>query len=430
MRREIVTAAAITSLLFAGTVARNGNGDEPLDAAGPTPPRVITVRVVGVDDTPIPGVKIRASVWTKQAFPANRDFFTDPEGKAAISLPASLDILRLFAAKPGHIGMFANWDKNMTPDGHLIPETFTFRLEKGSTIGGTVVDEDGKPIEGVRISAMLEIDPRRSDGKWPTWNSWLTNEDAHCVTRADGRWSLDNVPPADVEVALMLQHPRFVSDYGWSRLKQADIKMPSLRNHSARLVMQRGIAVTGRVKGPAGEPISNAVVVWGDRPYFTPGSQEVRTDEAGKFELPPLLGDPKNSVQDPLPVLVVAPGFAPQQQKVDLREGAAMDFTLKPGKTIRLQFSDVDGKPIPEVNVGIIGWRQTQALYNSRHPNAIETAIPLRANASGIYEWTWAPDDEVVYSFSKEGYSAVQRQRIAPAEGAVSVVLHRTPDGQ
>ncbi|MGO9113060.1 MAG: hypothetical protein ACLP9L_27830, partial [Thermoguttaceae bacterium] len=92
-------------------------------------------------------------------------------------------------------------------------------------------------------------------------------------------------------------------------------------------------------------------------------------------------------------------------------------FQLKRGKTLRVRFVDGSGRPIPEVGVGIKCWRGCKSLYNTKHPIVLETQIPNQAGKNGVYEWTWAPDDEVQYQFYKEGYDALTSQSII-ADGA------------
>ena len=58
--------------------------------------RAIRIRVVGPEGKPMAGVKIHASVWTKEPFKANRDFVSDAHGEAVVELPRTVDILRLW----------------------------------------------------------------------------------------------------------------------------------------------------------------------------------------------------------------------------------------------------------------------------------------------------------------------------------------------
>ena len=71
------------------------------------------------------------------------------------------------------------------------------------------------------------------------------------------------------------------------------------------------------------------------------------------------------------------------------------------------------GQSIPGVNVHVAKWRGNKALYNHRHPNVLNTQIPYQSNEAGSYQWTWAPDDAVTYTFWKEGYQSRDASLVA-----------------
>lgn len=372
-------------------------------------PDNVRVTVVGPDKKPLAGAKIHASVWTKEPFEANRDFVCDENGQASVALPMTIQTLRLWARKDGHVSLFANWSEPNLKR-RPIPREFTFQLEKGTTIGGFVKNEDGNPIKGAAVCVML-VNPSGETGldQHPIPNIWLAEHDRTVDTRifteADGRWTLDRAPDGkDFGFLVMLNHPEYVSDDSWGGLQcEQKIDAESLRERTGTIVMPRGISLSGNVFDAKQKPVRDAVVVWGDDPYWQQGSQEVRTDANGRYRFPPLpSGD--------LKVTVIASGWAPEQEQVDLRSGnATKDFNLRPGKSLRLLFVDGLGSRIPDVSVSIERWRRGKALFNHDHPNVLDTQIPRTADRHGVFEWTWAPQDEVTYSFFKEGYTQLTR---------------------
>jgi hypothetical protein len=151
-----------------------------------------------------------------------------------------------------------------------------------------------------------------------------------------------------------------------------------------------------------------------------PGS-EVRTDGRGVYRFPPL--PPMR-----LTVTAIAEGWAPELTKIAVSwENPPINFQLKPGKTLRLRFVDDSGNPVPEVSVGIAGWRDGKSLYNHQHPNVLDAKIPVKADRNGVYEWRWAPPDEVEYNFQKEGYEYVRDQPHTADGGLHEVRLARSP---
>jgi hypothetical protein len=371
--------------------------------------RKMRIRVADENGDPIAGANIHVSVWAPKPFPANRDYLTDDKGEALIERPEEIRILRIWPNKPGYVTLFAQWWPER--DGKAMPDDFTFSMKKGVEIGGTVEDEEGKPIKDARVEARLVHPGEEGLAAGPIYSTWLAtgdDPDGAVKTDAQGFWSLDNVPPDDdVQVSLIFQHPDYVSDRNWGGLQgEQKVTFQSLRRKSAAIVMKKGIRLSGKVVGGDMKPVSNAVVIWGDDPYFEWGSQEVRTDENGGYLLPALPPGEMN-------VTVLAPGWAPMMQTVALAPGKdRADFELKEGKPLRLKFVDADtGVVVPGVHVGIESWRAGKSLYNHRHPNVIDTRIPIAANDAGVYEWRWAPEDEVQYYFYKEGYG--QREKVS-----------------
>ena len=180
------------------------------------------------------------------------------------------------------------------------------------------------------------------------------------------------------------------------------------------IVMQGGIVATGTVTDSQGKPIAGAIVVRGDHPYLATGNQEVRTDEMGRYRLPPL---PSGQVT----VTVIAPGWMPALTKVDIRKGMRLvDFRLRAGNNLRIRFVDQSRKPIPGVAVGIHKWRGGESLYNIKNPYALDTSIPLYADAHGIFQWTWAPDHSVTYLFEKRGH--VRHEAALTANGSEQTI--------
>ena len=117
----------------------------------PRAKRTLKITVLGPDKKPIPKAKLHAAIWAKEPAKTNRDYVCDDRGEAVVDLPQQIDILRLWATFDGHVGLFAHWSQKFQADGADIPDEYTFQLEQGTIIGGTVVNEDGKPIPGVGV---------------------------------------------------------------------------------------------------------------------------------------------------------------------------------------------------------------------------------------------------------------------------------------
>ena len=248
-------------------------------------------------------MNVHASIWTEEkGFKANRDYKTDALGIAQVQLPKSYTIVRLWACKRPFVEAFAHWEENDIASGKGLPEQHTFRLRPGVSIGGRILDDQGKPIAGVKVDISGTPTRRRRD--------------------AEGRWHVDcasGSPKATFNIRVF--HPDYVSDeYGGELQRDAGITTAMLRNKTATLTMKRGIIVRGRVTDPASRPIKDALVVRGDDPYMLSTGSGVPcvfpTDADGRFRLPAM--PPGQRV-----LTVIAPGWAPQLHRVNLRADMA-----------------------------------------------------------------------------------------------------------
>ncbi len=379
--------------------AREGQAEALAQQPAPAPQenRSMLVHVLGPDGRPMAGVKIHRGVWTRKRIPnANMKYVSDENGEARVDLPEGIYIFRLWARAKGFVPLFAHWEEEDVPERSL-PAEYTLRLQQGTVIGGVIRNSDGQPIKGVSVDVMLNRGGQVEGRTGP--DMWLS-EDETPVIDADGRWSLNNIPPSlNLDLRLKLSHPDYISDRQWGESQdQQGVDLKALRSRKATITMRGGLLATGTVTDPEGKPVVGAVVVRGDDPYLEVGSQEVRTDEQGRYRFPPL---PAGSVT----VTVMAQGWMPALRKVEIRRGMPpYDFRLEPGRDLRIRFVDSAGKPVPGVHVGIARWRGGQSLYNHRHPDVLDTHIPEQADENGVYRWSWAPGDAVTYSFGKEGF--------------------------
>lgn len=389
------------AMLQCGTAmaATPGNIDAPEIKVRP-----VRVRVVDESGAPLAGVEIHRSVWTEAKFPPNADFMTGADGWVSFEVPEQVSIFRLWASMKDHVPMFANFDARMLGR-DPVPSEHTFKLAKGTTIGGFVVDDIGAPITQARVE--VEIQSRDSGGKGEAVvNRWLATGADAIITDEHGFWAVSNVPAGtDWKIGLRATHPEHVSDVDYRGGRGLPISLAQLRDQSHKLVMERGVKVSGTITSPEGKPVAGALVIWGDTPYHNTNIQEALTDEAGRYHLPPL-----RAVRTPL--TVVAEGHCPVLTEVEL-SGRTLEksFLLRPGRTVTFRFVDAAGNPVPKAQVNITKWRERETLFNWRHSNVPYSKIPDRADDAGVYVWKWAPDDVVEFMFSKKGY-LTERERV------------------
>jgi alpha-L-fucosidase len=418
----------------------------PVNSAAKRPAaRVMRIHALAPDGKPAAGTKIEVLVWTVPMPTHMQGYVCDAAGQALVELPQTVKALQIWARHEGCVSLSAHWVPKLQADGHRIPDDFTFPFTAATTIGGFIKDEDGRPIGGASIEAILSREPTRG-GYLPLYREEPENRPVVDVWRAlgsrarksdaQGRWTLDNVPPGlEERVLLKLSHPDYISDFNWGGMQRIEhISIESLKRRDATLVMAKGIRVTGTVTDPNGKPVAGATVVWDNgggvgvynAPSSPPGGYgpprpqvrgEVYTDAKGVYRLPPL-------PPAPIGVTVMAEGWAPDLKKITISfENPPVDFQLKPGKTLRLRFVDDLGKAVPGVLVWVGSWRGGRSLFN----NERLSKIPRNADKSGVYVWTWAPEDAVEYFYGREGSHYPFSQGSFVADGTEHVVKLSAP---
>ena len=425
-------AAASVGLVWYGISAAGSTGTEQpsrteLAVEVQDPPKLqdaksaaqtMSVRVFDLEGKPLSGANVHASIWTDEKdFKSNRDYQTDHAGYVQVDLPKTLYILRLWVNKKPFVSMYAGWEKNELSTRKQPPGEYTFRLEKGAGAGGRILNSEGKPIAGAKVRVSIDSSPRPTfgDGRMCFDSGWDT-----ATTDAEGKWHIDCVPDhPGLKLRLHVSHPDYVP-FENARLQEANgITTPALRQQTATLKLQPGIIVHGRVVDPAGRPIKDAIVVHGDRPYFSTLPSKFPTDADGKYRLPAL---PPGLTR----LTIMAPGWAPQMRTVNLLPGLqAQDFHMQPGKPASLQFVDGSGTPVPDVYVSIHAWNGSEAIqssHNSNHPKLPPTKIPRKANSDGKWEWSFAPDGPVQVLIYSAGYARIELEIVA-GEATRKVVL-------
>ena len=171
-------------------------------------------------------------------------------------------------------------------------------LERGVPIGGTVRDEQGRPIAGARV--LLQVGAAPPGGgreRYPDAES----EVAAAITDDQGRWRSEALPASarpDVRLELVTTHSDHVG------LKRS-VTAADLRAFAVAGVMETGRSLGGTVLSPTGRPVAGATVVIqprSDRKTL----RRIVSDRDGRFRTGPFI-DPKWSE---FTMVVQADGFA------------------------------------------------------------------------------------------------------------------------
>lgn len=268
-----------------------------------------------------------------------------------------------------------------------IPEELTLDVEPGTSIGGVVQDDRGRPIQGVTV--LLMTSSRRS-GTGGTLKEFSPLMEYPAETDEEGRWRCDRIPETPEGLSILLEHPLYMNDPVWGNIVTPPLE--ELRDRSAVLVMRSGVTVSGTVLDPEGKPVSGATVALGERwwtPYRPPRPQ-TRTDAEGRFRFDQL--KPGEDV-----LSITADGFAPVLEEIAIQTMDRMRFELHRGREVRGRVTDVDNNPVPGVRVAVEEWRGKATI-----------SWEARTGTDGRFRWSDAPLDDFTLVVHKTGYKAAE----------------------
>jgi protocatechuate 3,4-dioxygenase beta subunit len=217
-------------------------------------------------------------------------------------------------------------------------------LKAACTVAGKVVDPEGNPMGGARVSVAK-----------PDWARYVPfrfdltgGADVHTVSEKDGSFRLPGVNAGEaVRLTATMR--------GYAPGRSPDLKLePGQEIPNVELKLGAGGLVTGTVRTSEGDPVVGALVrvaptgqewslVWG-----AGDPDPVRTDEQGRFEKP-VFGT------DPVAVRVDADGFVSETvSKVEIEEDAAreeLSITLRASLSITGTVLGPDNEPVVDAFV-------------------------------------------------------------------------------
>ena len=305
--------------------------------------------------------------------------------------------LRIAVKVDGYLTQMAQFyqDRNL-------PKSVLFRMERGTTIGGRVVDQMGKPIAEANISVwsigVLKV-PERTQAS-VRWES---------RTDQDGQWRLDMAPANPEYIRIQIQSDEFarlsvsVPQLDWKRL----------RDRSFEQKLEPGHRVSGEVEDENGNPVAGAIAQIGRDSFSQP------TDEEGKFDIK---GLPSGSQM----VTVLSQNHAPTQKLITLNQPATeLKFELETGEPIRILVRDSDRHQIPVTWVQPAFGNDRSYLKNMNFSFLFNKVFAESQTKSGEFVWKHAPPGPLTYSIRAGGYRTL-RMTFAPREEPHSVKLFKT----
>jgi len=162
----------------------------------------------------IPQAGIHVSCWfqdqqyrTKYA----RDQKTDDSGVAKTKLLPTLERIRIWVSAKDHVTLFSGFEPEMLGN---LPKRITFRLQRSETIGGKVVDHNGRPVNGATIELRRNSGGKKLDtNDFSKLNSWIAEQDYPIRTDENGQWMIAKGIPTgdDLNLSFIVKHPVFLA---------------------------------------------------------------------------------------------------------------------------------------------------------------------------------------------------------------------------
>jgi uncharacterized GH25 family protein len=371
--------------------------------------REFELTVVGPDGKPVPEAlveirtdpvltaeNVRRGKYVKRASYGTL-VTTDTRGQLVVALPRAPDHFNVNITTSGFGPYWAAWSS----ENHAqpIPPRFTAELEAAWSVGGVIVDDAGKPVEGVSVTPSIEFKKRPGDAQQLGVGTRLK-------TSAAGKWRFDSVPASMAELFVNINHANFKPVA--RQLTRRAFGIERGQEPTAKIPLERGLTVVGKVMDEAGKPIGGALV----RTKFVNDIREAKTGPDGTYNL-------VGCELQPVRIVASAKGRATDMKELNIRAAMApVDFKLKPAGTVRVRVLDVRGNPVPKARIFFQRWRGAFSYFEFDH-------VSQYADENGVWVWHEPPMDEFTADICPpDGMQLQQQPLIARAEEYV----FRVPD--
>ncbi len=401
-------APAIASTNTPAMVEATSNANSPetsVDASAASQraegPMVHLEIVAKESGRPISFALIQYRAFSGEDYLGDQQLKANQLGVCEVRYPTNITELQLTSQIEGFADTRLTWQ---TPNGDLIPTNYVLKVDRAVMIGGRVVDPDGNLVAGANV------DFQQDQGFM--FISTLQAPESHvaeginATTDQDGRWQINRIAEELIPHLFgRASHSNFTRS---TLVSSGNDRKPEDQLRDGSLVFKLGHAVIARglVVDADGNPISDAKVTVGR--IHDSDSRSAKTAGDGTFSIAGC-GPGKQMVSAEVKGLAVT--------TVDANLGDDSEpirLTLRPGKILRFHVADQNGNPIPDAYVGY-----EPQESDLRKPSRVQADASFTSDKNGQAVWTNAPEGELKFNISANGFAEADAQVTADGEDHV-----------
>jgi beta-lactamase regulating signal transducer with metallopeptidase domain/protocatechuate 3,4-dioxygenase beta subunit/peroxiredoxin len=320
----------------------------------------------------------------------NSDAATEPHRTGPVKGRAGQTFIEMPLLVGAEKKIQPDFDRNLRNDGML-------------HCRGRVVDENGKPIAGVRVHMSFDM------------TGWMSTWVRDAMTDSEGRWHRA-VPPQCMDLSLEFEHAEFYIED--NRITPS---RDELEKGTHRVTMKRGLILRGKVVNEQGRPVENALVC-ADRSYGrTPSpynqimenSTTARTLKNGTFRIGGLPPGTRT-------IAAYSNDYAPALQAVDIQADMSdIKVVLAQGRTYRGRVVDATGQPMEDVRIGVTRWQMGKERR--------DMSRLARTDAQGNFALTNLPEGQITLYFGKKPLMGFRKDLPEDLSQVDEAVMYEVP---
>lgn len=286
-------------------------------------------------------------------------------------------------------------------NGEEIPGEYTLKVERAVRIGGRIVDDQGQPVTGAKVTLAYQMDAVAALAR--------ESHDYGSVgveTDSNGAWGIHRLADEVIRrSAIWVEHPDYPAPAVVLVAREAGAEEALRAGEHVIQFPAAGATVRGFVRDMEGNPVPDARVLLGKRGESK--AREAAPALDGSFEF--------QNVQPGKHLLTAqSDRYAPSTVEFTAGgEAGPVGITLSPGKLLRLRVVNRSGEPVPNawVRLETMG---SPSQAEGKSPPIVQADFSRRSGADGRVAWLNAPDGELMFRVSAKGFMEISDFAVRP----------------